>query len=53
MVYIKNSESIALGDGWTHYVRGCEVVHIILNNTLSYTLKNVRYVPNMSKNHVY
>ena len=53
MVYIKNSEYIALGDGWTQYVIGCEVVHVILNNTLGYTLKNVRYVPNMSKNHVY
>ena len=48
-----NSEFITLGDGWTHYVRGCEAVHVILNNTLIYTFKNVRYVPNMSKYHVY
>jgi hypothetical protein len=36
-----HSESVSLGDDWTYYIRGCGDVRVILNNTLSYTFKNV------------
>lgn len=39
-----------LGDDWNYYIRGCGDVRVILNNSLSYTFKNVQYVLDMNKN---
>lgn len=36
-----NNKYVSLGNGWTHYVIGFGDVHVILNNPLSYTFKNV------------
>lgn len=45
-----HSESVFLGDDWNYYIRGCGDVRVILNNSLSYTFKNVQYVLDMNKN---
>lgn len=45
------SEYVNLGDQWTHFVKGCDDVHISLNNVV-YTFKNAQYVPYMNKRSV-